>query len=117
MIVIPMAGASRRFTEAGYDLPKYMLEAHGKSLFRHSVESFSDYFASEPFLFIARKIGPTAEFLEAELRTTQFWSQRVHEVLRFLTTTSGATTTTGPTTTTTSSPPPQANIYRCQCFP
>lgn len=69
MIVIPMAGASRRFTEAGYDLPKYMLEAHGKSLFRHSVESFSDYFASEPFLFIARKIGPTAEFLEAELRT------------------------------------------------
>lgn len=69
MIVIPMAGSSRRFTDAGYELPKYMLDAHGKSLFRHSVESFSAYFDRELFLFIAREIGATAEFLETELRT------------------------------------------------
>ncbi|EGR2739468.1 capsular biosynthesis protein, partial [Vibrio parahaemolyticus] len=29
MIVIPMAGMSSRFFKAGYDKPKYMLEATG----------------------------------------------------------------------------------------
>jgi hypothetical protein len=32
MIIIPMSGLSRRFTEAGYHQPKYMLQAHGRSL-------------------------------------------------------------------------------------
>ncbi|EOA0230274.1 capsular biosynthesis protein, partial [Escherichia coli] len=36
MIVIPMAGLSSRFKKAGYVKPKYMLEAHGKTLFSHS---------------------------------------------------------------------------------
>ncbi|TOH10549.1 capsular biosynthesis protein, partial [Vibrio parahaemolyticus] len=44
MIVIPMAGMSSRFFKAGYKLPKYMLEAHGKSLFEHSLRSFESYF-------------------------------------------------------------------------
>ena len=56
MIVIPMAGLSSRFTKAGYDKPKYMLEAFGRSLFWHAVSSFSNYFDSEDFLFIARDI-------------------------------------------------------------
>ncbi len=37
--VIPMAGLSRRFTEAGFSLPKYMLEAGGRTLFEHSLGS------------------------------------------------------------------------------
>ena len=66
MIVIPMAGLSRRFTEAGYALPKYMLEAHGRTLFAHAVASFEAYFASHPFLFICRGIAGTPDFVATE---------------------------------------------------
>lgn len=37
--IIPMAGLGSRFTEAGYDLPKYLLEAHGATLLEWSVNS------------------------------------------------------------------------------
>lgn len=66
MIVIPMAGMSRRFSEAGYAAPKYMLPLHGRSVFAHAVGSFADYFSREEFLFIARDIAGTAEFIAAE---------------------------------------------------
>jgi hypothetical protein len=66
MIVIPMAGLSRRFTEAGYTRPKYMLSAHGRTLFAHAVGSFSAYTQTLPFLFIARDIAGTPAFFEAE---------------------------------------------------
>ncbi|MBD6989485.1 capsular biosynthesis protein, partial [Vibrio parahaemolyticus] len=44
MIIIPMAGMSSRFFNAGYDKPKYMLEARGVTLFEHSILSFKKYF-------------------------------------------------------------------------
>lgn len=53
MIVVPMAGLSSRFAKAGYELPKYMLELNGLTLFEHAVLSFEKYFATEEFLFIA----------------------------------------------------------------
>jgi NDP-sugar pyrophosphorylase family protein len=68
MIVIPMAGMSRRFREAGYDQPKFMLNLHGRTLFAHSVGSFAAYFATEPFLFIAREEPGVATFLAQELQ-------------------------------------------------
>ena len=67
MIVFPMAGLSSRFTKAGYDKPKYMLEAGGRSLFRHAVEGFEEYFGNLPFLFIYRDIDGTDMFLRAEV--------------------------------------------------
>jgi MobA-like NTP transferase domain len=66
MIVIPMAGLSRRFSEAGYTVPKYMLPAHGKSVFAHAVSSFEAYFRSEPFLFIVRDVAGTPGFVRRE---------------------------------------------------
>ena len=63
MIVIPMAGMSSRFTAAGYTRPKYMLEAHGRSLFDQAVLSFARYFADLPFLFIARDVADTADYI------------------------------------------------------
>ena len=36
---VAMAGLGRRFTEAGFSRPKYMLEAAGRTLFEHSVFS------------------------------------------------------------------------------
>lgn len=66
MIVIPMAGLSSRFKKAGYELPKYMLEARGKTLFSHSVESFRNFFEKEFFLFIALDVCETKNFIERE---------------------------------------------------
>ena len=37
--VIPMAGAGSRFKKAGFDKPKMLLEAHGKTLLEWSVDS------------------------------------------------------------------------------
>lgn len=64
MIVIPMAGLSSRFKKAGFELPKYMLEAKGKTLFEHSVHSFEKYFDTEAFLFIALDVHNTKVFVE-----------------------------------------------------
>ncbi|MCD1631091.1 glycosyltransferase family 2 protein [Marinobacter shengliensis] len=68
MIVIPMAGLSSRFFKAGYDKPKYMLEAHGRTLFEHSVLSFEKYFQSEPFLFIIRDTYDTPSFVSQQIK-------------------------------------------------
>ncbi|MCB0428576.1 MAG: glycosyltransferase family 2 protein [Flavobacteriales bacterium] len=38
-MVIPMAGEGRRFMEAGYTIPKYMIEVRGKTLLEWSVDS------------------------------------------------------------------------------
>ncbi|MGF1697583.1 glycosyltransferase family 2 protein [Vibrio lamellibrachiae] len=64
MIVIPMAGMSSRFFKAGYTQPKYMLEAHGETLFEHSINSFKAYFTSKPFLFIVKDVFDTPEFVK-----------------------------------------------------
>ena len=37
--VIPMAGASKRFFDAGYEHPKYMIEVNNKTLFEWSLSS------------------------------------------------------------------------------
>jgi dTDP-glucose pyrophosphorylase len=42
-IVITMAGAGKRFREAGYTLPKYQIEARGKTLFEWSMLSLDGY--------------------------------------------------------------------------
>ncbi|WP_455821321.1 glycosyltransferase family 2 protein [Pseudomonas cerasi] len=67
MIVIPMAGFSSRFFNAGYTKPKYMLEAHGKTLFEWSVSSFESYYKNEFFLFICRAEYDTPEFIQKQI--------------------------------------------------
>jgi hypothetical protein len=66
MIVIPMAGRSQRFFDAGYDRPKFMLELAGRSVFSHAVASFEAAFAQTPFLFIAAE--DAAPFVRDEAR-------------------------------------------------
>lgn len=75
MIVIPMAGLSSRFFKAGYTKPKYMLGAHGVSLFDHAVKSFEAYFKSKKFLFIVRDVYDTPDFVKEraeDLGITEF---------------------------------------------
>lgn len=68
MIVLPMAGLSSRFFKAGYDVPKYMLDLHGASVFDHALGSFQDLFERETFLFICRDVYDTPAFVRARAR-------------------------------------------------
>ncbi len=55
-IVITMGGLGKRFREAGYEKPKYMIEAKGKTLFDWSLISLEGYRqAVSQFIFIAMK--------------------------------------------------------------
>lgn len=65
-IIIPMAGLSSRFTQAGYVLPKYMLYIRNRSLFNLAVSSFEKYFDSCSFVFVARDVFDTKTFIEKE---------------------------------------------------
>jgi NDP-sugar pyrophosphorylase family protein len=51
IIVIPMAGQGSRFTKAGFDLPKPLIVANGKTLAQHSIESLG---IEGQFVFITR---------------------------------------------------------------
>ena len=42
-IIITMAGLGSRFRKAGYNCPKYMIEAKGKTLFDWSMDSLLGY--------------------------------------------------------------------------
>ena len=71
---IPMAGLGRRFTEAGFGRPKYMLEAAGRTLFEHSVFSLPLELSSKIF-FIALKEH------EAEFGLSGFIEKKLSPVL------------------------------------
>lgn len=66
MIVIPMAGLSSRFANAGYDLPKYMLPLEGRSIFVHAIGSFNALFSETRFMLICRDVADTPDFVRTE---------------------------------------------------
>lgn len=77
-IVITMGGLGSRFRERGYTVPKYMIEAKGKSLFEWSLISLEG-FASEvsQYIFIAMQddTEDVEEFIRREcekLRLTKY---------------------------------------------
>jgi hypothetical protein len=63
MIVIPMAGRSKRFYDKGYTLPKYMLPLGNGTVFDRAVNSFRRYFQTIEFLFICIDVNGTEEFV------------------------------------------------------
>ncbi len=71
---IAMAGLGRRFTEAGFNRPKYMMEAAGRTLFEHSVFSLPLELSSKIF-FIALKEH------EAEFGLSGFIEKKLAPVL------------------------------------
>lgn len=63
-IVITMAGLGSRFRKAGYTVPKYQIEAHGKTLFEWSMESLKGFMAPEnTYIFIVRKEDEAGDFI------------------------------------------------------
>lgn len=80
--MIPMAGLSSRFANAGYSKPKYMLELAGKSLFQHSVGSFLPYCFENHFVFICRDVEGTPEFVRSEAKKLglKSWELKVLDI-------------------------------------
>ena len=65
--IITMAGFGRRFAEAGYAVPKYRIDAHGRSLFSWSMLSLERFIASgASFVFVARAADFAADFIREE---------------------------------------------------
>ena len=48
-VVIPMSGMSSRFTAAGYDIPKYLIEVNGKKVIDHIINLYPE---DSNFIFI-----------------------------------------------------------------
>lgn len=66
-IIITMAGAGSRFRDAGYLLPKYQIEAHGKTLFAWSLMSLTDYLPhANQVVFLVRAEDHAAAFIRDE---------------------------------------------------
>ena len=49
-VIVTMAGAGSRFRNQGYEVPKHMIRARGKTLFEWSLESLREFF-SQHFIF------------------------------------------------------------------
>ena len=63
-IVVTMAGSGIRFQERGYNLPKYMIEALGKTLFEWSMISLKNFnIPNNKFIFIVRKEHEATSFI------------------------------------------------------
>lgn len=66
-IVITMAGLGTRFRKAGYDMPKYEIEVHGRSLFEWSMESLTGYYSPDnDYYFIVRKEDGAGDFIRTQ---------------------------------------------------
>ncbi len=68
MIVIPMAGLGRRFSDQGYDEPKFMLPLWDGTVFDYALTSFRQQFQNTPFLLIYRETGGVREFIEGQVK-------------------------------------------------
>lgn len=63
-IVITMAGLGSRFRNAGFNVPKYMIEVNGRSLFQWSLLSL-DEFKDADYYFIVRKEDNAKDYISA----------------------------------------------------
>ena len=68
-IVITMAGLGSRFRKAGYKVPKYMIEAHGKTCFEWSMLSLAGLGDdTSKYIFIVRKEDGARGFIAQKCR-------------------------------------------------
>lgn len=80
-IIITMAGLGKRFREAGYNCPKYMIEAKGKSLFEWSMDSlvgFNDL--DTKYIFVVRKEDNCKKFIEEKCANYNISKICIHEL-------------------------------------
>lgn len=64
-VIITMAGLGSRFRKVGYNCPKYMIEAKGKTLFDWSMDSLVDYNKHvDRYVFVVRAEDHAEEFIK-----------------------------------------------------
>lgn len=80
-IVITMAGLGSRFKKAGYQVPKYMIEAHGKTLFEWSMESLKGFERiGNDYIFIVRKEDNASNFIQEKCSKMGFSNSSIIEL-------------------------------------
>ena len=69
-IIITMAGLGSRFRKAGYNVPKYMINVKGKTLFEWSMISLDSFntLKNIKYIFIVRKEDNAKEFIINEMQ-------------------------------------------------
>ena len=68
-IIITMAGAGSRFRDAGYTIPKYQIEAHGRTLFSWSLLSLRDYLSyANKVVFLVRAEDHAESFIRDQAK-------------------------------------------------
>lgn len=68
-IIITMAGLGTRFRKAGYEMPKYMIKARGKTLFEWSMDSLLGYRGHvSKYVFVVRREDGAADFIREQSR-------------------------------------------------
>ena len=66
--IFPMGGLSQRFTDAGFSVPKFMLDLHGYTVFEHAVIGFQRFFQDHNFIFAFREESGTEAFVREKCR-------------------------------------------------
>lgn len=80
-IVITMAGLGSRFAKAGYTVPKYMIEVHGKTLFDWSMESLKGYNREDTsYIFIVRKEDNASDFITSHCKRADITKVKIVEI-------------------------------------
>lgn len=80
-IVITMAGLGSRFKKAGYRVPKYMIEAHNKTLFEWSMESLDGFKTpNNDYIFIVRKEDSSSQFIKEKCSEMNIDSVKIIEI-------------------------------------
>lgn len=80
-IVITMAGLGSRFKKAGYKEPKYMIQAHGKTLFEWSMDSLKGYNDKDTeYIFIVRKEDQAESFIKEHCKQAGIERLKVIEI-------------------------------------
>ncbi len=80
-IVITMAGLGSRFAKAGYTVPKYMIEAKGKTLFDWSMDSLKGYHkADTEYIFIVRKEDQAKDFIVSHCQVAHIANRKIVEI-------------------------------------
>ncbi|SFF09067.1 glycosyltransferase family 2 protein [Trichococcus pasteurii] len=80
-IIITMAGQGSRFKKAGYQEPKYMIEAKGKTLFEWSMDSLMDYNPYvKKYIFIVQEQDDASSFILEKCKKYQIREVQILEL-------------------------------------
>lgn len=80
-VIITMAGEGSRFRKAGYKVPKYMIEARGKTLFDWSMDTLRDYNDHvDKYIFVVRKADNAKDFIKEHCQKNNIIQYEVVEI-------------------------------------